>query len=210
MSKKRQFRKRKPANKSLKRQVKAVRIKLKKQEPEMKSFDTSWSSSFDSTGIVSSLTLIPQALTKYGRVGNEIRLHQLHLQMYLKSSTSGVHNQTARIIIFRDKSPPSASAPAITDVLETSNTWSLLAKENVGKRFVVYYDKMFRMNYSTYSDNTQRQVNVKIPLHGQIQMYSSSTTNTAYNSNVYMLLLGDVSSFGIEYEGRTRLKFKDA
>lgn len=205
---KRRFKKKKP-NSSLKREVKALKVKVAKNDPELKSFDTAWSSSFDSTGSVNSLTLVPQALTKYGRVGNKIRLQGLMLRMYLSTNVSGALNQTCRIIVFRDKSPPSASGPGITDVLETSATWEIMAKENKD-RFVFYYDKMHRLTYNTYTDNSTRLVDSYINLHGQIQNYESSTTNTAFGSNLYMLLLGDSASFGVNFDGRTRLLFKDA
>lgn len=108
------------------------------------------------TSTTPTLLCIPQLGTDFNaRIGRKIVIKSFYIKGYCQSEASrttpviNVPAQQLRLIVFCDLQPNGA-APAITDLLDTANTTSMLNLNN-RDRFIVYTDKIYPIDPYFYS-----------------------------------------------------------
>lgn len=176
-------------------------------DPERKYIDTDISQTIDSTGFVQCLVQLGQGDTAEQRTGNSIKLESLVFKGALSFDTGTTSNNTFfRLIVLIDTSHQGV-APAITDVLDSSSTTSLLNLNNRG-RFVILYDKLFTLN--DYRLSRQFQYYKKLNLHVRY----SGTTNTVASvgkNAIYMIGFSTIPGglYPPSIVVRPRIKFYD-
>lgn len=103
------------------------------------------------------LTYIAQGDTASSRDGNVISIRSIHLRGLVYFTNDVNEAVSCRILIVKDKQQVSDTAPAITDILDTTvvsnditQMYNYPAQE---KRFKILYDKSFGMNINTLTYN---------------------------------------------------------
>lgn len=119
------------------RAIKGVNHVLKLINIETKFYDLPYGVTFGNTPISLHLSAVPQGIDQSQRVGNSIKLQDLHLRYDVAIPTT-LLVQTIRIILFKDMEPQGA-LPLWADFI-TFNNQSSPQNVNSTSRFKVFYD----------------------------------------------------------------------
>lgn len=180
------------------------------RQPELKSLDVAVNMAANTTGAVGLLNGLIQGTDFDERVGRQIQMVRLELQLldYVTGGT-GV-DQFHRIMVVRDKQA-NGVALGVTDVLNAANVTSGLNLDN-RHRFVVMYDETAYLNASAEPQSARvlhRDVNIN-----SLTTYDSGVAGTVADINtnsLYLIVVGSAAA-GAEagsVAGNARLRFYD-
>jgi len=178
--------------------------------PEVKAVDSSLSAAgADTTGMILLLNGVVPGTAMNERVGRQIVMTKLKMNLYVSVTPSTGIDQVARILIVRDLQP-NGTALAITDVLDAVTPWSQYNLSNQ-HRFVILSDKQYYLCNAAESGSGV-VVKETIPVNSLVQ-YNSGTAGTVADiatNSLYYIALGNsaLTQKAIVY-GTLRLLYRD-
>lgn len=173
----------------------ARRLEKNLESHKMDQNGASATAGYDFAGVALSNT--SEGDTSSNRNGLKIYARALALNYEIQwSADANKTDEAVRIMVVRDKmaSAP-VSAPAVSDILEVSNTYSTLSQRNnttEGKRYQVLYDRTFT-NPNQDATNTYTKIIKKvIPLKFPIYYVGSGSGFAAMGrNNLFLYFIGD-------------------
>lgn len=158
------------------------------------------------TGFVTHLTGIAQDDTIAGRTGNSLLLRNLTYRYKLEVNASVTSNTTILMILFRDNQQISDTTPAITDILTSSTTESLLATGNFG-RFKILSRKVFTLTPAS-GGNPAREITGYFNLQKHIRYNGIASTDIQKNGH-YIAFLSSENTNYPTIVGSARIGYHD-
>lgn len=160
----------------IKQEIKAVQ--------EIKSFDTGFAQTVDSTGTLQKLTTIPQGDTDSTRDGDALKLCKFEFRG--QSNFADSTNAT-RLLIFRWNQDDSSAAPAgITDLLQTATPFSPFNRDNErARKFDIIVDHLFVT--ANCGPGTEKLEVIK-EMRSKIAFQASANTGTGH---IYSAMVSD-------------------
>jgi hypothetical protein len=153
---------------------------------EDKMFDTTQSTSPDTSGIIVGMSLIRQGTAWNQRIGNSIRLLKWVFRANLKIHPTPV-NTLVRAIVFSDMNN-NGTFPNVADVLEAANCYSPY-NHTFLQRFAVLTDRLFPLSAQ---GDPHFALEIQEPTNFHVYYDGDSGTNAMYrNNNVFLLLISD-------------------
>lgn len=153
---------------------------------EDKMFDSTQSTTPDSSGIIIGMSAIRQGTAWNQRIGNSIRLLRWVFRANLKIHPTPL-NTLARMIVFSDMNN-NGVFPGVTDVLEAANCYAPY-NHTFLQRFAVISDRLFPLSAQ---GDPHFALEVQEPTNFHVYYDGDSGTNAMYrNNNVFILLISD-------------------
>jgi len=192
----------KPASKA---EVKQMIKSVMQAEVEDKYFlFNSLPTAVDFNGTTQDLLLVPQGITDSTRIGDEIRLTSISLELQVIGVDA---TNLMRVIIFKWRPSTVASVAAILPfALASANAPLSPYSRDRSVDYKVYFDRTFALSTATNVSQVVKFHN--IPVKGLCQYQSGTTTGT---NHLYLLVISDSGAApnpSINY--MTRVNFTDA
>lgn len=138
---------------------------------EYKYWDTTLTSTYNTTGNLSILNNPPQGISDTQRIGDSIKCQNLSLRGFIVHSPSAVSG-LVRIMIIWD---PQNKAAVVGDVLQYSGSvYGVISSKNYDKKFQtkVLHDKAYTL--VTSSDSALKQFDIVIPINQHSQFENAT------------------------------------
>ena len=173
---------------------------------ELHIFGRGQSFNSSSTGVVYSLTSIPQGDTSADRTGTSVlpRYVGLNMTVYKNLDSSSTNHTNMRIILFQywgeASDSGSGASVSVSDVLSPASPIGFLNPDNTGsrgdkeRRIRILRDQRFVLDKLSY---TSRVIKMNVQLNGQKQKqkqhikFDSSTTAEPLSGGIYLLVIDD-------------------
>lgn len=177
-----------------------------KKAMEIKSTATSFSETVNSVGNIQLISAIPEGTDYDDRVGKKVSLRSFQIQgLHINNDTTLGVPTFIRLMVVRDNSF-SGSAPAISDILLTSQTYSVRnPRPDLMKKYTVLYD---------YRSWNERENSGKIfskyrKIRGQ-SVFDGSGLNDVNKGALYVVVFSNRSTDLPTVSFQTMVKYVDA
>ncbi len=172
---------------------------------ESKVIDDTTSSTANTAGVITNISLIAEGSDYNERNGRRIKLQSLQIRGQLTQHASAT-NTSLRVIIFKTRNNQSAE-PAVLDVLQFASENSMLnASDNQGS-FTVVSDRtvhMSNVNSTNYGYNMYHKIQTHIDFSG-----SAATEASIGRGALYALLISNEASNTPTVNFHSRIRFVD-
>jgi len=167
---------------------------------------TDFSTTVSGSGSVNSLVAIGQDDTISGRTGNSILVRNLSYRCKLEINAAVTSNTTFTMMIIQDSQQVGDNAPAVTDILVTANTYSLLNDSQSGR-----FQILSRKNITLTPASGGRPA---VEWKGYHKLYThiryNGTTSTDIQKNgIYLLILSSEGTNYPTFSGSFKLGYHD-
>jgi len=154
---------------------------------------------FNTSAGVYHLTAIAQDDTVAGRTGNSVLVKSVNIKGNVSLDSAGA-NTNGRIVVVMDTQQVGDTAPAWTDVYESSLPYSHLNKATVG-RFKILWSKNLEMIPT--SESAMYNININIPLQHHVR-FNGTASSDVQKGGIYLMILSDraTSYPTLNYESR--------
>lgn len=165
-----------------------------------------------------SLVAIAQGTTQNSRIGNKMTVYRVRVQgqLSMNATTSAISASYARIVLVLDTQANGTMAAA-SDVFESTaagvtNLFAFQNMDNVG-RFRVLKDKRFKIEVPSYSASDPDGAVTPVKLSHKLKdcpiMFSSTTGAVSEIRSNNLFLLWASPTAGVNFQGKTRVYWKD-
>jgi len=160
--------------------------------------------SIDFNGTVQDMMLISQGLSDLNRIGDEIRITSMSLNLQVIGVDA---TNLMRVVIFKWRP---ATVPSVASILSfgggTANAPLSALNRDRSVDYKIYYDHTFALSTAT---NVSQAVSIKhIPLKGLCQYQAGTTSGT---NHLYLLVISDSGAVpNPSLQFMTRVNFTDA
>lgn len=151
---------------------------------EHQKVDQQVNTTISNTPNITHITAIAVGDAEGSRTGNSVLLKYLYLKHYYTINTSANFTRL-RVVVVRDKQQIADTAPAYTDVYETTSTISLLNKNTVG-RFDILYDRLVNMDAQRPSASWDKYIR----LNSHVR-YNGTANTDQQKGAIYLMVVSD-------------------
>lgn len=158
---------------------------------EKKTHDAQVNSTFDYTGIVNCLTLVPGGSAEQQRNGNSILLKAVAIRGRVALDTIGVNN-SIRIIVFQDLSPNPGSVTPANLIESTGTIYAPFSPMNTDNRsrFKILSSKLLTL---TQSGNANAAFKFYLPVNTHCK-WNSATSSDLNKGHIYTLIVSNTAT----------------
>lgn len=160
------------------------------------------------TGLLVLLNSLAEGDDVGGRTGRQIRMKSLEMRHQYTANSTAIYSRV-RCIIFVDKQP-SGTAPAATDLLDTSVFPLITAMRNRAntRRFKVLMDKSWQLVYGTASAIKETHHYIKMNIPVVFKGTSTGISNISSNA-LYCLLISNQPTNTPGVQTNFRISYRD-
>lgn len=194
------------AKKTVKKEIKQIKSRIRELKPELKYCNTTYGTSFATAGIVYSMVDIAQGDDTQTRSGNRVRAKLLEFNAVFTYSLAHTIPVNCRLIIFKDKEP--------NGVLPTTASMLSIAGEPISLRNGIYWPSKYtkvadRIVVLSADKQTQtirivKRLNTPIAFNG-----AGGTYSAIVNNGYYVYLMTDAVANYPAYLYSARVRFTD-
>lgn len=169
---------------------------------EMHKLDVSVSTSVTDAGSVTHLSGVAQNDTVAGRTGNSIYVRALNLKCTAAKNGSATQS-FFRVAIVQDTQQISDTVPAYSDIYEAADVNAHLNTNTVG-RFKILYDKKLCFDAS----NSVQEWEINLPMRHHVR-YNGTANTDEQKGALYLAMVSNETTNGVQFAARSRLSFHD-
>lgn len=158
------------------------------------------------TGFITNITALSQGDGPNNRTGNSVLLRNLSYRFKLDINTSVTSNTTILMMLVKDTQTEADGIPAVTTILQSSTTWSLMNLLTAGRFKIIK-----RRNYTlTPASGGRPSFEIKgyHKIYDHIR-YNGTTANDIQKNGYYMLWLSSETSNYPTIVGSMRIGYHD-
>lgn len=182
-------------------------VKFLKQivNAEKKYYDVTQNVNVSTAGAVYWLSGMSQGTAGNTRLGNSIKCFSIleRVQAYINATAPST---LLRVLMFVDQETRGAT-PAVTDVLQTSSTYSPMNMSN-SKRFKVIQDQILQLDQNGIQVVNRKRF-IRYNGHVKWDTTGSSAIANAEEGHLFLLLISDQATLTPAVNLTTRLRFYD-
>lgn len=158
------------------------------------------------TGFITNITALTQGDGPNNRTGNSILLRSLSYRFKIEINPSVSSNTTCLMMIVKDTQQEPDGIPAVTTILQSSTTWSLMNLLNAG-RFKIIKRRNYTLTPASGGRPSQ-EIKGYHKVYDHVR-YNGTTTNDIQKNGYYMIWLSSETSNQPTIIGSTRIGYHD-
>lgn len=172
-------------------------VRTLKNDEELKYFPSSTgftpALTFSSAGYILHMPQIAGGTGRTDRIGNKITIKRIQIKG--KLMVAELSNMTWRVLVVRDRQQIVSYTPAITDVLVSARTNSMLTDDTQRPaRFQILSDRTYVQNCNFMAQDMTQFVNIDLKKLNIDEHYNDAGASTQTKNGVYLIVLCDYST----------------
>lgn len=188
--------------------VKALAIAKKVADmvnTEYKAQQVTISDTPNTTGSVTTLSLMSQGIAEHERVGDSVKLQRYSGRMSFTQHASAT-STIVRMIIFQGKQER-GNPYNIGEIIYNGSSTSVISPKNYDQRFntKIMFDKTYTLSKQ---GTTVKMLDLNLPLNWHLE-YEDNTTSI-FNGGLYMVLISNEATNTPTVKGELRLTYTDS
>lgn len=194
---------------TVKQQLASLRRAVKHLAPELKLSDILLTqNNVTSAGTIQHITGIAQGTDSNQRVGNSINLRNVSLHVTFTNGSEATAASAFRYAVVQDKQQITDTAPAVSDVFNSSDPKITMPLQGSRERFnILWLSKPFTVNDMT---NATRPFTREWTWSGSITIdYNGSATTDQQKNALYFIILTDSGASTADFTGTVRVQYTD-